>query len=325
MKRLVESLAVMLGRTPGKPDPAEISAKARAVQEQQAEKMTREMHQHVRQERERKARSAKKWRRIRWTVLVVVNLLFVLSFRLDLQLVEGALTGSRFVGFHMADLNAALQVMLAYKHVLINLLIGIVTVFLVWFFLGGRTFCAWICPYHLLGEWAEWVHLRLAGRKLVRNHSFDRRARLVLWLTFAALAFVTGYTVFETISPVGIVSRALVYGPSLALAWVGALLLFEIFYSRRAWCRYACPIGLTYGLVGSLSPLVVEHDLSRCFNDGACRQVCLVPHVLDSTIRGRARTVKTQLGADCTRCGMCIDVCPTEALTFKFKGTGKSK
>jgi ferredoxin-type protein NapH len=323
VKALVESIAVLLGKTPTKPDPAEITAKARAVHEGMAEKLTKELHQHVRAERAKKAASAKVWRRRRWATLISVNLLFVLSYLLDIQLVEGALTGSRFVGFHMADLNAALQVMLAYKKVLINLLIGVVTIFLIWWLLGGRTFCSWVCPYHLLGEWAEILHLKLAKRKLIKNHTFDRRARTFLWLAFALLAFIMGYTVYETISPTGILSRALIYGPGLALAWVAALLLFEIFYSRRAWCRYACPIGLTYGLVGAISPLKVTHNVGKCFNDGACRQVCLVPHVLDSTIRGRAKEVNTDLGADCTRCGLCLDVCPTDALSFKFKGLGK--
>lgn len=323
MKKLVESVAMLLGRTPGKTPPDEISAKAQAVHDGMAQKMTREMHTHVRAERAKKAASFDKWRWRRWGVIVLVNLMFILSYRVDIQLVEGALTGSRFVGFHMADLNAALQVMLAYKHVLINLMIGIVTVFGIWWALGGRTFCSWVCPYHLLSEWAEMLHLKLAAKKLVKNHVFDRRARVWLWLTFVVLAFVTGYTVYETISPTGIVSRALIYGPSLGLVWVLVLLVFEVLYSRRAWCRYACPIGLTYGLVGVTAPLRVTHDASKCFNDGACRAVCLVPHVLNSTIRGRARTVKTDLGADCTRCGMCMDVCPTEALSFKFKGTVK--
>ncbi len=39
---------------------------------------------------------------------------------------EGALTASRVVGFHLADLNSALQVMLAYKHIVLNLVIGTV-------------------------------------------------------------------------------------------------------------------------------------------------------------------------------------------------------
>jgi ferredoxin-type protein NapH len=323
VKALVESVAVLLGKTPTKPDPEEISAKAQAVHEGMAEKLTKELQQHVRAERAKKAASAKVWRRRRWATLIAVNLLFVLSYLLDIQLVEGALTGSRFVGFHMADLNASLQVMLAYKQVLINLLIGVVTIFLIWWLLGGRTFCSWVCPYHLLGEWAEMLHLKLAKKKWIKNHTFDRRARTVLWLTFALLAFIMGYTVYETISPTGILSRALIYGPGLALAWVAALLLFEILYSRRAWCRYACPIGLTYGLVGAVSPLKVTHNVGKCFNDGACRQVCMVPHVLDSTIRGRAKEVNTDLGADCTRCGLCLDVCPTDALSFKFKGLGK--
>ena len=48
------------------------------------------------------------------------------------------------------------------------------------------------------------------------------------------------------------ISRALIDGPGVALLWVLALLAFEVFFSRRAWCRYACPIGLTYGVVGFL-------------------------------------------------------------------------
>ena len=67
------------------------------------------------------------------------------------------------------------------------------------------------------------------------------------------LALATGYTVFEAISPTGILSRALIYGPGLALLWVVALLVFEVFFSRRAWCRYACPIGLTYDVTPVLA------------------------------------------------------------------------
>jgi len=323
LKGLIESFATLLGRDPRKPQSGEISAKAQAVHEEKTAKRDRELSQHIMDERRKKASSPQKWRRIRWAVLIAVNLLFVLSYKLDIQLLEGALTGSRFVGFHMADLNAALQVMLAFKQILINLLIGIVTVFILWWLLGGRTFCSWVCPYHLLSEWAEILHVKLAAKKLVKHHTFDRRARTWLWLVFAVLAFVTGYTVYETISPTGILSRALIYGPGLAALWVQAILVFEILYSRRAWCRCVCPIGLTYGLVGVTSPLKVTHELSKCFYDGACRQVCLVPHVLNSTIKGRGRTLKATTGADCTRCGRCIDVCPTGALSYTFKVMGK--
>lgn len=315
--RFSESWRQLLGFAPRKPDAGQQQTEAQVIHRTKREDKTR--IEAFKAHRADIVRSTQ-WRNRRWAVLIATNLLFVLSFWLDIQLLEGSLTASRFLGFHMIDLNAALQVALAHKHIPINLIIGTVTILLFWALLGGRAFCSWVCPYHLLAEWTERLHLYLAERKLVSDHTFHRGLRSVLWLLFAALALISGYTVFETLSPTGILSRALIYGPGLGLAWVVLLLLFEVAYSRRAWCRYFCPVGLTYGAVGSISPLQIGYHLDSCFHEGDCRKVCLVPHVLDCVIKGRASDTHVNIGADCTRCGLCVDTCPTGSLRFEVRG-----
>lgn len=323
MSSMKESVMVLLGRDPVRPKKDGLPEDVKQMHAKKRNDKGRIEAIQVEMAHRAKARAPEKLRRKRWIVLLFVNLLFLVSYYLDIQLLEGALTGSRFVGFHMADLNSALQVMLAFKHVVLNLTIGTVTVFVMWWLVGGRTFCSWACPYHLVAEWAEMLHLKLIAKGWATDQVFDRKSRTWLWLVFAILAIVTGYTVYETISPTGILSRALIYGPGVALIWVAILLLIEIFYSRRAWCRYACPIGLTYGFVGVTSPFVVHYKLEKCFHEAECRKVCMVPHVLDTVIMGRAKGMEIDIGADCTRCGRCVDTCPTGALTFKYKGLGK--
>ena len=323
MRWFLHKLAMMFGAAPRKPTEAEETGAAREM------KKAKKLPEAVKARRAAIAdehmldKQSHKWRNRRWISIILINAMFIVSYWFDVQLVEGALTASRFLGFHMADPNAALQVMLAFKEVMLNLVIGTVTVILVWWVVGGRAFCSWACPYHLLAEWAEAIHLWLNAKGWVKDHPFHRGLRLVLWVIFMALAFFTGYTVFEYINPVGIVSRALIYGPTVAIIWVIFLLGVEIFFSRRFWCRYICPIGLTYGITGAVAPVQVKYDLEKCLHEGECRKVCLVPHVLEITKMNYAQDTVEYIGPDCTRCGACIDACPQGALSFTVRGLDK--
>jgi ferredoxin-type protein NapH len=320
IRRFIEDVMMMLGRKPEMPTPAVQSPALRDLLAFKRTPEERAKRKAYIKEEIAHPKQSNWWRNVRWASIIVTNLLFVVSYKLDIQMIEGAMTASRVFGFHFADLNSSLQVMLAYKEVLVNLLIGTVTVYALYIFLGGRTFCAWACPYHIVSELAEMLHLRLAKAKIVKDHPIHRGTRAVLYVVFALLAFVTGYTVFEWINPLGIMSRALIYGSVVGLIWVGILLLIEIFWSRRFWCRYVCPIGLTYGMAGFVSPVRIRYNATLCYHEGKCRQVCLVPHVLDMTKLGYGKDVATPIGADCTRCAKCLEVCPTGALQFQIVG-----
>lgn len=262
-------------------------------------------------------RSKHKWRNIRWAVLLFVNFLFFASFYFDIQILEGTLSASRLLGFHQIDPLAGFQLILASRIIMVNLVIGMVTIGIVYLLFGGRSFCSWICPYHWLAELGEKIHTILKKKKIIKNHTFDRNIRYYFYTIFLALALITGYAVFETINPVAIISRAIVYGPSLMLLWVAALLIFEILYSKRAWCRYFCPVGVSYQLIGLLSPLRIKWDKEKCSNCKRCQSVCFAPHVLtDSVNNGKSEYVDSSL---CTRCGLCVDICDDGALGYGLK------
>ncbi len=316
--RVRDSIALLFGRAPRRPVVLSDAAKA-AYAAIKAKGVDRdELLEEI-----ESTHKVHKWRNRRWATLIFFNLLFTLSYWADVQIVEGSMTASRFLGLHLADPYSSALVVLAQRHVPVNLVIGTVTVVLLWLLLGGRSFCSWICPYHLVSELAERLHLRLAEKKIVKDHPFSRLLRTAFFVGFALASIATASTLFLTLNPVGILSRALVYGPGLGLVWVGVLLLFEVAYSRRAWCRYVCPMGLTYGMLGVVAPLRVTYRVDRCHFEGECRKVCMVPHVLEMTVKGRAEEPKMHTGADCTRCGSCLDVCPTKALEFEVKGLSK--
>lgn len=265
------------------------------------------------------------WRAIRWLTVISIHLLFFLSFYLDVQILEGTLNGSRFLGFHLIDPFTTLQVFAA-EHVLpINLLIGTLTIILVYLLIGGRTYCAWVCPYGLLSEIGERINQILVTKRIIKERRFDHRVRYAFWVIFLILAATSGYLVFETFNVVGILSRTIVYGWGVALAWVLAVLLVEIFYSRRAWCKYICPIGTTYSFLGWPAATKIEWNDS-CDHCMACFAVCPEPHVIEFA-KAKYDEERKQKGirrqyvtnGDCILCGRCIDVCHVDAYKFDFR------
>ena len=265
------------------------------------------------------------YRMKRWILVIAIHLLFFLSFAIDIQTLEGTLSGSRFLGFHLIDVYTNMQLALATYHIPINMVIGTVTIVVFYMLVGGRSYCSWVCPYGLLSEIGEKWHNMLVTKKIIKERKFDHRVRYIFWAIFLVTAFTSGYLVFETINVVGIMSRAIAYGWSLGLVWVLVVLAFEVFYSRRAWCTYICPIGTTYGMIGKVSALRIEWN-DNCDHCMVCHDVCFENQVLEITKakydkqrEEKGITKEYITGADCTLCGRCIDVCHEDALSFDFR------
>lgn len=257
----------------------------------------------------------------RWLSIIGVHFLFVLSYYADIQILEGIISGSRFFGFHLIDPFIAFQVFLAYHEIPTNLILGTSTIIIFYLFFGGRAYCSWICPYGLISEIGEKINRTLISKKIIKERNFNHKVKYLFWILFSSLTFASGYLVFETFNIVGIVSRAIIYGWGAALSFVIIVFLVEVFYSQRAWCRYVCPIGVTYSAIGWVSAEKIEWD-DRCDHCGVCSNVCLVPHVLEIAKKNADTHGKSHVfieNGDCTLCGRCVEVCHHDCLNFKNK------
>ncbi len=125
-----------------------------------------------------------KWRNIRWAILLFFNFLFFASFFFDIQILEGTLSGSRLLGFHLIDPLAAFQVILSSKILMVNLIIGVVTIILIYLMFGGRSFCSWICPYHWLAELGEKIHQTLKKKKSSKTTLLIARSAITFTVFF---------------------------------------------------------------------------------------------------------------------------------------------
>lgn len=183
---------------------------------------------------------------------------------------------------------------------------------------GGRLFCAWVCPVNLVTDAAAWLR-----RRLPLPQGRPPAGRLRYWLLGGTLAasLATGTIVWETVNPVTMLHRGLLYGAGLSWSIVAGVFLFDLLVAPRAWCGNVCPVGAFYALIGRYSVLRVSAaGRARCDHCMDCYSVCPEPQVIKPALNGSGLVSPLIRSAACTACGRCIDVCSRDVfhMTTRF-------
>lgn len=228
-----------------------------------------------------------------------------------LAIFRGNLAAAELLGLPLADPLAFLQALLGGRVFVLSYLLSALLVVGFYFLLGGRTFCGWVCPVGLITELADQLRRRLGSGNATLPLTFSRWSLALVLLVVLA----TGVPLFELCSPIGIVSRAVVFGALLPLLLVAAILLLELLLARRLWCRSLCPLGGFYSLLASLSPLRIGFLSARCTHCNDCLKACPVEEVLHPSLELNHPQVAA---GDCLRCMACLDACPAKALKISI-------
>ncbi|MBN1417995.1 MAG: 4Fe-4S binding protein [Planctomycetes bacterium] len=208
---------------------------------------------------------------------------------------------------------------------------------------AGVLFCDWLCPVGLLIEVAERILLlRIRAARALPWRAL-RHGGVVILVAGAAGASLS-LSILWLFDPLAIASRAFTIGgdPSsaapLRIASIAALAALPLasLIARRFWCRAICPLGALVRLSARLGARI------RRPIPGAAQPATAAPAAMIAmTRRGVIATMAAAAAAGserparlrppgarddaslfvrCTRCGACIDACPTGILRPSLTG-----
>ena len=226
----------------------------------------------------------------------------------------GSLSSSNLAGLNLLDPFAALQVVAAAKSAAFAGLAWALPVLVAYGVVRGRAFCGWACPVNLLCEFVDW--LRGKSGITVCERVVPRKAKVALAAAVLALSAACSVPVFELVNPISAVNKAVLFGSFAGAFTLVAIVVAELFWARRVWCRALCPLGGMYEVLGCVGLASVKIDHDSCVNCGACQRACLCdPEILDAALAGEADRVAA---GDCMLCGKCVDACSHSALEIGF-------
>lgn len=233
----------------------------------------------------------------------------------------GTLSSSTVAGVTLLDPFAALQIAAASLSFDPSWLIGALPVLLFYGLIRGRVFCGWVCPVGLVSELVDWIAGKLKIKRV--ETPMPRYAKVIVAAVALVLSAITGVAAFEVINPISAINKALVLGSSVGVWVLAAIVVVELLWTRRVWCRSICPLGGFYEVLGKVGLVNVRMEHEKCTQCGLCKRKCLAdPAILDDVIAGTDCIVRA---GDCMACGSCVEACPTKALAMKAGRPGKPK
>lgn len=185
---------------------------------------------------------------------------------------------------------------------------------------SGRLSCGWVCPFGLIQELLHKVPVpRLSIPEGLRPLKYWMLAAFVLLLPLLLRPYPGGPGdpwFCKAVCPAGtslagwplvsMDSQGL-YRTGFLFAWKSALAVAVLLLAMsvdRPFCRYLCPLGAAWGLLGKVS-VIRMRVTEACIRCGKCGKVC----PMDIEIW------KHPSSPECIRCFRCLGECPVKAIS----------
>lgn len=260
---------------------------------------------------------------LRRIIQITTLTLFFLANYIGLKILQGNLSAALFLEtINLGDPYATLQLFFAGGDLNEKAIIGALIIFFIYALLFGRVFCSYVCPMNIVTDSAGFLNRNLGVNKLKSNLSIPRNVRYWIMVLSLILSFIFSVAAFESISPVSMLHREIVYGAGFGLIVVLAIFIFDIFVLKDGFCGHLCPLGAFYAFISRFSLLKIKYFNEKCTSCMQCKIVCPEKQVLDIVGKTHDGFIKS---GECTKCGRCIEVCETSALGFSINNFAQSQ
>jgi len=179
----------------------------------------------------------------------------------------------------------------------------------------GRIFCGWICPAAILFQFISKMreallylgiplpNLKLSGK--IKYYLLGISIFTGLILNFSFVSFIYPPKMIS-IEIFFFVTKSVFSSGFMFLIFI---LIFDLLFGKRLWCRSICPGGAIYSTLSKFSVLKIQNDIEKCTDCGICDKLC--PYALTPS--------KNEYFLSCDQCGICIDKCPDKTIKFKLE------
>ena len=227
----------------------------------------------------------------------------------ELDFIKGSTWTANIAGWKISDPLAALsQLAILHKLYLPFLITAALPVLITLIF--GRVFCGWLCPATFLYELNTNFTLLLHKLGLpVAEWTLDRRIKYYVLLLGLIVTAIFGLNLLAATYPPAILGKEIYYaialdGFSTSAIFFLATLMLDIGVSRRAFCRYLCPGGALYSLLGRYRVVRIQRDATACNDCYRCNGIC----------EFGLQPMQDSFGMECNNCTACVAICPSKAL-----------
>ncbi|MFC1826837.1 sigma 54-interacting transcriptional regulator [Thermodesulfobacteriota bacterium] len=172
------------------------------------------------------------------------------------------------------------------------------------FFFLGRIWCS-VCSLSLPGNLIQMIAKpKLSVPRFIKDYSSWIMAGFCIVVFWIELV----WDAYQDTKLTGFIILGIILGS----------FLFSIFFKRRAWCRYVCPLGALNAIFAMPSTMELRANRQLCIN--TCQErLCYQGNAEHEGCPMSRHPFLVDNNRDCTLCGNCIKNCPHDSIQLNLR------